>query len=78
MQFNYKDVEIGHIHINGLLDILFDRKTKLQLFTEGKIENHHTFINSGWVSFYIKQKEDKEYAIKLLKMAYSKRVGKQV
>lgn len=70
IQFNYKGKEIGHIHSNGLLDILFDRKTKQVLFAEGRIEHHHTFINSGWVSFYIKTEEDKEYAVKLLKMAY--------
>lgn len=73
MQFNYNRTEIGHIHSNGLLDILFDRKTKQLLFTEGRIEHHHTFINSGWISFYITENEDKEYAIKLLKMAYSKK-----
>lgn len=67
---------MGHIHSNGLLDILFDRKTKQLLFMEGKIEHHHIFVNSGWVSFYIKQKEDKVYAIKLLKMAYTKRVDR--
>jgi hypothetical protein len=72
IQFNYNGTEIGHIHSNGLLDMLFDRKTKEQLFVDGKIEHHHTFINSGWISFYIKTQEDKENAIRLLRVAYSK------
>lgn len=73
VQFNYHGTEIGHVHSNGLLDILFDRKSKQQLFTGGKIEHHHTFVKSGWISFYIKKEEDKEYALKLLKMAYLRR-----
>lgn len=76
LQFNYQGTEIGHIHSNGLLDILFDRKTKQQLFSEGKIMHHHIFVQSGWISFYIKKQEDEAYAIKLLKMAYLKRAGK--
>ena len=72
MQFNCSGKEIGHIHSNGILDIRFNRKIKQALTEEGRINNHHIFTNSGWVSFYIRKKEDGEYAIKLLKMAYLK------
>ncbi len=30
VQFNYKSKEIGHMHGNGMVDILLDRKTKKQ------------------------------------------------
>ncbi len=75
IQFNCNGKELGHIHSNGILDIRFSKKTKTQLMIEGKIAHHHIFKDTGWISFYIKGKEDNEYAIKLLKMAYSKRLS---
>lgn len=71
-QFNVYKKEIAHIHSNGLLDILFDKKTKEQLLKEGRISHHHVFENSGWISFYVKTEYDKDYAIELLKSAYEK------
>lgn len=70
VQFDVKSKEIGHIHSNGLLDILFKREIKLQLIKEGKVQDHHTFSKSGWISFYIKNDSDKKYAIKLLEYSY--------
>lgn len=69
-QFNVHKKEIAHIHSNGLLDILFDKKTKEHLLKEGRINHHHVFENSGWISFYIKTEKDKEYAVELLRKAY--------
>lgn len=70
IQFNYKALEIGHIHSNGILDIRFSRKIKQQLMDEGKIDDHHIFAKSGWISFYVRGKEDSDYALELLRMAY--------
>jgi hypothetical protein len=72
IQFNCKGKEIGHVHSNGILDILFTRRTKQTLLQEGRISNHHVFKNTGWISFYIRKKADNEYAKKLLRMAYLK------
>jgi hypothetical protein len=72
LQFNYKGLEIGHIHSNGILDIRFNRKIKQQLMNEGKISDHHIFIKSGWISFYMQGRADTGYALKLLRMAYIK------
>ena len=72
LQFNYDGKELGHIHGNGLLDMLFSRKIKQELLAEGRITHHHFFTNSGWISFYIRNEEDMEYAKGLLKMGYEK------
>jgi hypothetical protein len=72
VQFNCCGREIGHIHSNGILDILFTRKIKQQLMEEGRISDHHAFAGSGWISFYITNKEDTTYAVNLLKIAYLK------
>jgi hypothetical protein len=77
-QFNCNGKEMGHIHSNGLLDMLFNRKIKQELMLEGRIEDHHSFINSGWISFYIRKREDIEYAIELLRIAYLKMNKKQI
>jgi hypothetical protein len=75
MQFNANGVEIGHIHSNGLLDMLLNRQVKQQLLTEGHITDHHTFVNSGWISFYIRTEDDATYALSLLRLGYDHIAG---
>jgi hypothetical protein len=70
LQLNYTTHELGHLHSNGLLDIPLSRKLKEELLKEGRVQHHHTLVNTGWISFYVKTNEDKNYAIKLLKLSY--------
>lgn len=74
-QFNYLDKEFGHLHSNGLLDIRLNRTIKQQLLKDGKIQNHHVFKNSGWISFYITNEQDCKYAMGLLLLAYEKKAS---
>jgi len=76
LQLNYIKTEIGHIHGNGLLDMLLSRKIKEQLMADGRIEDHHTFKNTGWISFYIHNKDDAGYALALLRLGYERLEGK--
>lgn len=69
-QFNFFDKELGHIHGNGLLDILFSRKTKSELMLKYPVKEHHVFKDSGWISFQVKTEADKKIAIQLLRYAY--------
>ena len=70
MQFNFHNREIGHLHGNGMLDILFSRVLKAELMQSHTIREHHTFKNSGWISFYMKTPQDKITALELLRHAY--------
>jgi Family of unknown function (DUF5519) len=70
LQFDVDKREIGHIHGNGLLDILFNRDLKAKLIADGKAMDHHIFPNSGWISFYIKTSDDRKNAIELLQRSY--------
>ena len=72
LQFNCKGKEIGHLHGNGLLDVLFTREIKQRLLDGGRIQPHHVFEKSGWISFYIVNNHDKGYAKELLKIAYQR------
>lgn len=44
---------------------------------EGKIQDHHVFKNSGWISFCLDNKKDVSYASHLLDMAYHHLKAKQ-
>lgn len=69
IQFNYGKKEIGHMHSNGIVDVLLDRKTKEELMAKNLVEDHHVFKKSGWVSVYVKSKEQAESAISVLEIA---------
>lgn len=69
MQFNYLGVEIGHLHSNGLLDILYSKTLKTELKVAGRVLDHHLFNTSGWTSFYLRSHDDVRYAKKLLAIA---------
>ena len=76
-QFNHNQREFAHIHSNGLLDILFTQKVKAELMLYGRVEQHHVFKKSGWISFYVHHTEDVDYAIFLLKLSYNKIAGNE-
>lgn len=69
-QFNVGNREIGHIHSNGTVDILFTVKIKNELIAKCKAQEHHVFKKSGWISFYIKEEKDKKDALELLRRSY--------
>ncbi|QGQ98885.1 hypothetical protein EHS13_30410 [Paenibacillus psychroresistens] len=71
-QFNYCTKELGHLHSNGLLDILTSKAVKAAYLSKGLAENHHVMPQSGWVSFYIGSIEDQQQAVLLLKEAYER------
>lgn len=72
MQFNYEKREIGHLHSNGLLDVLYQKECKQELIRAGRVSPHHVFENSGWISFYIRTYDDVQYAKTLLALAYQR------
>ncbi|WP_233509651.1 luciferase domain-containing protein [Pedobacter chinensis] len=69
-QFNYHQKELGHLHSNGILDVLFNKKIKQKLIDDGRAKEHHVFKKSGWISLYIKDRADVKNAIALLFIAY--------
>jgi hypothetical protein len=76
LQFNWNGRELGHIHSNGLLDMPLSRKVKAQLMREGRIQDHHSFKDTGWISFYMHTNNDTVYGLMLLKLAYNLRKDK--
>ncbi len=62
--------EIGHIHGNYLIDIPFPLKIRNEILAKGDAQVHHILPESGWVSIYLRNDEDVERAIDLLKKSY--------
>lgn len=62
--------EIGHIHGDSLVDIPFPRKVRDEIIASGRAQPHHLLSESGWVSFYLRQTEDVQRAIDLLRASY--------
>jgi hypothetical protein len=76
LQFNYQGKELGHIHSNGLLDMLLSRKIKTSIMQQNsRIKDHHSFKNSGWISLYMQFYNDKNLVLELLKQKYAMRHG---
>lgn len=71
LQFNFNGKELGHIHSNGLLDMPLSRAVKQKLMQQDvRVKDHHSFINSGWISVYMSAMSDKHLAIRLFKSKY--------
>lgn len=71
IQFNYCGREIGHIHSNGILDLIVNRETKRHLLKTGIACEHHAFPRSGWMSCHIASQKDVVKAISFLRLSYS-------
>ena len=62
--------EIGHIHGDHLVDIPFPKKVRDEIVSAGRAQPHHILPKSGWVSFYLREEEDIEKAIALLRESF--------
>jgi predicted DNA-binding protein (MmcQ/YjbR family) len=62
--------EIGHIHGDHLVDIPFPKKARDEIVAAGRAQPHHILPETGWVSFYLRQEEDVERAIALLRESF--------
>jgi hypothetical protein len=69
--------EIGHMHGDHLVDIPFPKSVRNELIAAGLAEPHHILPNSGWISFYIKQTDQVEPAIALLRRSYDLAIARK-
>ena len=76
-EFVWKTTEIGHIHWNGSLDILFTKNIRGALVQEGITHVHKWIPQSGWTTFRVQSSNDVAMAENLLRLSYfHKRVRK--
>ncbi len=69
-EFKIGNVEIGHIHNHGLVDVPFTRRIREQLVAENAAQVHHILPESGWISFYVRSDKDVDQAVWLYRLSY--------
>jgi hypothetical protein len=69
-EFRIGKREIGHIHGDSLVDIPFPKKVRDEIVAAGEASPHHILPESGWISFYLREKGDVQKAIDLLKRSH--------
>jgi hypothetical protein len=69
-EYRLGDREIGHVHGDALVDIPFPTKIRNEIVEAGLAKPHHVLPHSGWISFYIRQPEDVEKAVALLRRSF--------
>ena len=62
--------EIGHIHGDHLVDIPFPKKVRDEIVAAGRAQSHHILPETGWVSFYLREEDDVEVVIALLRESF--------
>lgn len=68
-EFLFSNRELGHLHGNGLLDVLVGAEQARALIRERRAEPHHIFGESAWISFWIRTTEDVPRAVELVETA---------
>lgn len=69
-EFQFRDAEIGHVHMNGIVDIPFPRPVRDALLEERLAEEHHWVPNSGWITYKVRNEEDLKHALWLMRLSY--------
>ncbi|OGX68731.1 MAG: hypothetical protein A2189_02170 [Paenibacillus sp. RIFOXYA1_FULL_44_5] len=77
IEFLFNGKEIGHLHGDHLVDLLFPKSLRDQLVVTGRAQPHHMYPDSGWVSVYLTSNEDVTKAIELLRFKYDYLVAKR-
>ena len=70
LEYRLGQREIGHMHGDVLVDIPFPKKVRNELVAAGLAKPHHILPDTGWVSFNVRQPEDVDQAIALLRRSY--------
>jgi hypothetical protein len=72
VEFKVGRREIGHLHGSRLADIPFPVAIREQLVAEGRAEPHHVLPKSGWISYWIRGRDDVAAVIDLFRMSYQR------
>lgn len=69
--------ELGHVHGDYQVDIVFPMKVRNKLIEDGRVEEHHFVPNSGWISFRFRKEADVSTAVELFRLSYDLARGRQ-
>ena len=69
-EFLLDKAEVGHVHVGGIVDIPFPRSLRDALLENGLAEEHRWVPNSGWITFRIRNEQDFDHALWLMRLSY--------
>lgn len=72
IEFQVSGREFGHLHGDYQADIPFTVKLRQALVSEGRASLHHLYPNSGWISFYLRDRSDVNRLLELLRLNYER------
>ena len=72
VEFKVGRRELGHLHGNRLADLPFPVAVRDQLVSAGKAARHHVQPETGWVSVYIRSREDVSAVVELFRLNYDR------
>ena len=72
LQFNYGQVELGHVHGSSFADLPFPKKVRDELLAQGRASVHPPLPDSGWVRRRMYGPVDAEAVIELFRMNYER------
>jgi hypothetical protein len=69
-EFLFGKAEVGHIHVGRVVDIPFTRSIHDALLSQGLAVEHRWVPNSGWITFRIRNEQDLDHALWLMRISY--------
>lgn len=72
VEFRVAHREIGHVHVDGVADLLMPVRLRRDLVAAGRAEPHRTQPHSGWISFRMRTEHDVPAAVKLFRLNYER------
>jgi hypothetical protein len=75
VEFRVGSREIGHVHVNGVADLLVSVRLRRDLVAAGRALPHHDLPQSGWISFRMRSEHDVPAAVGLFRLNYERLRG---
>jgi hypothetical protein len=72
VEFRLGRVELGHLHGDSLADLPFPKKLRDELIAHDRAVPHHVLPDTGWVSRWIRGREDAADVIELFRLNYER------
>src|SRR6056297_4143348 len=69
-EFTLGPREVGHVHRWGIVDVPFTDRLRDQLVAEGRIGEGRVVPESGWTMCYVRDADDVDRCVWLLRLSY--------
>lgn len=75
VEFRVGRREIGHVHVDGVADLLVSVRMRRDLVAAGRAMAHRTLPHSGWISVRLRSEHDVPGAVELFRLNYDRLTG---